>query len=86
VSTEPLEFVVSAHNGFTKDLHAYAAKTPGASLKASVDGPYGTLLDFARYDKIVLVAGGSGASFTFAVAMDLVKRLEASAKTMIEFV
>ena len=61
-------------------------KAPGANLKASVNGPFGTLPDFLRYDKLVLVAGGSGASFTFAVALDLVKRFDPNSKTMIELV
>ena len=86
VSADPLEFVVAAHDGFTRDLHADAVKEPGARLEAGVDGPYGTLPDFSRYDKVVLIAGGSGASFTFAVAVDLVKRLDTNSKMMIEFV
>lgn len=86
VSANPLEFVVAAQDGFTKDLHAYAVKEPGASLKASVDGPYGTLPDFSRCERLVLIAGGSGATFTVAVAVDLVKRLDANSRTTIQFV
>ena len=87
VSASPLEFVVSAYDGFTRDLHAYAVKYPGAILKASADGPYGTLPNFCTYNKVLLIAGGSGASFTFGVALDMLRKLETSSnQTMIEFV
>ncbi|RDL36158.1 Ferredoxin reductase-like, C-terminal NADP-linked [Venustampulla echinocandica] len=89
VSTSPtsLELVISAYDGFTHELHEYAVKHPGISLRASIDGPYGALPSFAKVaDKIVLIAGGSGASFTFGVALDTIKRLEESSKTTIDFV
>lgn len=72
---DPLEFVVTSHDGFTRDLHQYALKHPGESVKASVEGSYGTYPDPARYDKVVLVAGGSGATFTFGAALNMLKSL-----------
>ena len=89
VSATPssMEFVVAAYDGFTNDLHRYATAHSGVTLRASVDGPYGTLSNFAEAaDKVVLIAGGSGASFTFGVAVDLVKKLGDSTKTTIEFI
>lgn len=89
VSTSPtsLELVISAYDGFTHELHEYAVKNPGISLRASIDGPYGALPNFAKVaDKIVLIAGGSGASFTFGIALDALKKLEESSKTTIDFV
>jgi predicted ferric reductase len=87
VSNNPLKFVVSAYDGFTRDLHAYAVMHPGATLKASVDGPYGALPNFCTYDKVLLLAGGSGASFTFGVALDILGKLANNfRKTAIEFV
>jgi predicted ferric reductase len=88
VRTSPnLELVINAYDGFTSDLHNYAVKNPGKSLRASVDGPYGAIPDFASTaDKVILVAGGSGASFTFGVALDAIKRLPASSNTTIDFV
>jgi predicted ferric reductase len=80
VATNPLELVVSAHDGFTKDLFSYACKDPGAIVRASIDGPYGTLPNFSAFGQIILIAGGSGASFTFGVATNLVKELENSDK------
>ena len=89
VSTTPysLELVVAAYDGFTNDLHTYAQKHPGDSLRASIDGPYGAIPNFAKVaDKVVLVAGGSGASFTFGVALDMIKKLGNSTKTSIQFI
>ncbi|KAL1902966.1 hypothetical protein Sste5346_000878 [Sporothrix stenoceras] len=59
------EFVVKSYNGFTRKLHAYATANPGAKLWAAAEGPYGTFPDPMEYDKIILIAGGSGASYTF---------------------
>ncbi|TFB04152.1 Ferric reductase transmembrane component 4 [Trichoderma ghanense] len=70
---EPLEFVVNSHDGFTRDLHRYAVKHPGATVKASVEGAYGTLPDACEYDRVVLVAGGSGSTFTFGMALNMLK-------------
>lgn len=85
--TNSLEFVISAYDGFTNDLHDYAVKNPGVALRASIDGPYGAIPNFSETaDKIVLVAGGSGASFTFGVACNIIRSLRDSTKTTIDFV
>jgi predicted ferric reductase len=86
VSTKPLEFVVAAYDGFTSDLHAYALKNPGKALNASMDGPYGNVPNFMNFTKVAFIAGGSGASFTFGVAIDLLRKLGDSKKTAIEFI
>jgi hypothetical protein len=85
VSTNPLELVVKAHDGFTRDLRAYALANPGAALRASVDGPYGAIPSFVKYDRLVLIAGGSGSSFTFGAALSVV-RSAAAKKPFINFV
>jgi predicted ferric reductase len=79
------EVVVASFNGFTKALHEYAVKNPGASLLVSLDGPYGTVPDFASFTKVVFIAGGSGASFTAGVAVSLLRKLGNSTKTTIDF-
>ncbi|KEY70000.1 hypothetical protein S7711_04016 [Stachybotrys chartarum IBT 7711] len=85
-SMNPLEFVVASHDGFTRDLHRHAVEHPGALLKASVEGSYGAFPDASAYDKVVLVSGGSGASFTFGVALSLIKRLANNTGPQIEFI
>jgi predicted ferric reductase len=86
LSTTPFEMVVAAYDGFTRDLHTHAMENPGKVLKASVDGPYGTVPDFTRYSKVLFIAGGSGASFACGAAVDLLRRLGDSTATAIEFV
>ncbi|KAI1207318.1 ferric reductase NAD binding domain-containing protein [Annulohypoxylon truncatum] len=86
VATEPFELVINSYSGFTSDLHNYALKNPGASLKVSVEGPYGTLPDPMDFDKVVLVAGGSGATFTFGIAADMLSRMSESSKQQIDFI
>lgn len=85
-SMNPLEFVISSYNGFTNDLHRYAMEHPGTSLKASVDGPYGSFPGLADYDKMVLIAGGSGASFTFGTAINALKQIQDICRRSIVFI
>ncbi|KOS20434.1 putative ferric reductase transmembrane component [Escovopsis weberi] len=73
-ATEPFEFVVSSRDGFTQDLYRYALANPGAVLRASVEGAYGAVPDTKDFDTVLLVAGGSGASFTFGMALNLLRR------------
>ncbi|CZR52291.1 related to ferric-chelate reductase [Phialocephala subalpina] len=86
VSTDPLELVVAAQDGFTRDLHDHAVKNPGVEISASVDGPYGSVLDFYGLDKVVFIAGGSGGSYTAGVAVDLLRVLGDDEGTVVEFV
>lgn len=74
VSNEPVEFLIRPCDGFTSDLYKGAQKEPGKLLRCSLDGAYGQVPTFVDFDRVVLVAGGSGASFTFAIALDLVKK------------
>lgn len=87
VSTNPLELVVSANDGFTKDLLSFASQNPGYKLRASYDGPYGTIPNFIKFDHVVLIAGGSGASFTCGVALDLIRTARTSTtKSIVHFI
>ena len=81
-----LEFVIKAHQRFTLDLHKYALKHPGATVPAWLDGPYGVIPDFGKFNKVVLIAGGSGASFTVPVALDLVEKIGRISTACVEFV
>ncbi|KAH7311537.1 hypothetical protein B0I35DRAFT_488926 [Stachybotrys elegans] len=62
-----LELVIKTHKGFTKSLNELAQRHPGKTTWAAIDGPYGLLPDTAAYSKLVLIAGGSGAAFTFGL-------------------
>ncbi|CAD6448882.1 48f7f4ba-a6e2-4ec0-83e9-dd05d0cddb2a [Sclerotinia trifoliorum] len=82
-------FVVAACDGFTNDLHNLAIKNPGVKLRASIDGPYGSVVEFSRYDKVIFIAGGSGGAFTFGTAIETMHRLAkntAVSNTVLEFI
>ncbi|KAI0471306.1 ferric reductase NAD binding domain-containing protein [Xylaria cf. heliscus] len=86
VATEPLELIINSYSGFTRDLHRYASDKPGATLKVSVEGPYGTFPDPMEYDKVVLVAGGSGATFTIGLAADMLRRMTPDSTKQVELI
>ncbi|QBZ62162.1 hypothetical protein PoMZ_11038 [Pyricularia oryzae] len=86
ISSDPVEFVAKSYDGFTRDLHKYAVANPGGRLWASVDGPYGTFSDPMQFDKIVLIAGGSGASFVFGLATNLLERMGPESTRSIELI
>ncbi|KAE8329874.1 ferric reductase like transmembrane component-domain-containing protein [Aspergillus sergii] len=86
VSSSPPEFVIRAYDGFTRDLYYLAHKKQGQLLRCSMDGEYGQVPDFMEFDKVILVAGGSGASFTFAIALGLLEELSShNTSKQIEF-
>lgn len=66
-SPDGLEFVAKSHKGFTKDLYGLATNHPGCISQVFLDGPYGSIPDTSGYDKVVLIAGGSGGAFTFGL-------------------
>ncbi|KAK4503761.1 hypothetical protein PRZ48_004676 [Zasmidium cellare] len=70
VQTQPCaEFIVKARDGFTRDLYKAACKTPGMKFHAALEGPYGNVPDANRYDKVVILAGGSGITFAMSQAL-----------------
>ena len=84
--SSPMEFTVKARNGFTSDLHKYAVANPGVAVRASVDGPYGTFPDPMEFDKIVLIAGGGGATFTFGLAVNVLERMNEDSPKNVVFI
>ncbi|KAF5253902.1 hypothetical protein FANTH_1227 [Fusarium anthophilum] len=81
-----LELIMKSHNGFTKTVGSFANQHLRTTLWASIDGPYGSLPDVGNYDKLILIAGGSGAAFTFGVMNRLMIQREKLAIRSIEFV
>ncbi|KAJ8584981.1 hypothetical protein M405DRAFT_936300 [Rhizopogon salebrosus TDB-379] len=65
-----LVFLVNVHEGFTKKLKEVAARK--GQVKVFVDGPYGPSPDLGCYDTSVLVAGGSGISYTLPVFLNII--------------
>jgi predicted ferric reductase len=87
ISNDPAEFLVREYNGFTRELLNIAREEPGKVLRCSVDGGYGQVPNFMNFDRIILIAGGSGATFTFNIALNVLKECaEASTTKSIDFI
>ena len=69
-------FYIKAGGGFTARLASKAREAPGTSLQVFVDGPYGglTIGTLAKFDKAILIAGGSGAGLTLPIIQDWILR------------
>ena len=68
VSNNPAEFVISAQDGFTKALYEAAIQNPKALRRAAIEGPYGNVPNVRNFDKVILIAGGSGITYTMSMA------------------
>jgi ferric-chelate reductase len=69
---QPLVFVIRAMNGFTRHLYNYAVSYPHKPVTVLVDGPYGRPPSVNSYSSVVLLAGGSGVSFTLPLLLDII--------------
>ncbi|KAK7044663.1 FAD-binding domain-containing protein [Favolaschia claudopus] len=70
---QQIELVLRARYGITKALEKAAAKGK-TCISVFVDGPYGHVglaSDLRRFDRVLFLAGGSGASFTIPLLIDL---------------
>ncbi|KAI0758296.1 ferric reductase NAD binding domain-containing protein [Irpex lacteus] len=63
--------------GFTGRLREHAKNGKTATVPAFVDGPYGCPPDLTRYSTSILVAGGSGVSYTLPLLLNLVSKARA---------
>ncbi|KAK6193285.1 hypothetical protein LQW54_012612 [Pestalotiopsis sp. IQ-011] len=52
----------------------------------NVDGPYGTCPNPASYEKLILVIGGTRATFAFGMIMDLLQRSESDANPQVHLI
>ncbi|KAL0936304.1 ferric reductase transmembrane component 5 [Colletotrichum truncatum] len=81
-----LELVLNSYSGFTKAAYDCAHPVTGTVVRASVDGPYGAFPNPKNYDTVILIAGGTGASFTFGLATNLLQHLQSNSSTHVEFI
>ncbi|KAI9056559.1 hypothetical protein FKP32DRAFT_1585671 [Trametes sanguinea] len=70
-------FLIRGRRGFTGRLREHAERSGFTRVPAFVDGPYGCPPDLSRYSTCILVAGGSGVSYTLPLLLDLVHRARA---------
>ncbi|KAJ7683212.1 FAD-binding domain-containing protein [Mycena rosella] len=84
------ELVLRVHGGLTRALAARVAAAPaGWATRVVLDGPYGGLhVPLAAYERVYLLAGGTGATFTLPLFADLAEKLKAGgiACQRVEFV
>ncbi|KAI5119309.1 hypothetical protein M0805_004553 [Coniferiporia weirii] len=80
-----LKFIIRAQTGFTRRLYDYASRVSsekppisdgisGCQVSAYMDGPYGSPPSVNTYPNVILVAGGSGISYTLPIILDIVRR------------
>lgn len=81
-----LELVMKSHQGFTKAVNKFATGHPCSTAWASVDGPYGVCPNMDNYDKLIFIAGGSGAAFTFGLMNRILGQSERPKLQSVEFV
>ncbi|KAG0697523.1 ferric reductase NAD binding domain-containing protein [Suillus ampliporus] len=66
-----LVFFINVRKGFTARLKEAASK--GDKVKVFIDGPYGPSHNLGSYDTSVLIAGGSGVSYTLPFLLDIIE-------------
>ncbi|TBU43175.1 ferric reductase NAD binding domain-containing protein [Dichomitus squalens] len=69
-----LVFLINVREGFTKRLAAIAQK--GEKVKVLIDGPYGFSPNLDNDDTVVLVAGGSGVTFTLSTFLGVLSHVQ----------
>ncbi|KAJ2930191.1 hypothetical protein H1R20_g6887, partial [Candolleomyces eurysporus] len=67
-------FLIRSRGGLTRRLKEFTDKSGTGSVAAYIDGPYGCPPDLHQYTTCVLVAGGSGISYTLPLLLDLIRR------------
>jgi ferric-chelate reductase len=68
----PLVFIIRAMDGFTRHLYNYAVTHPSKPVTVLVDGPYGRPPPVNSFSSVILLAGGSGVSYTLSLLLDIV--------------
>ena len=81
-----LVFYIRPRGGFTSRLAKIAAKQPDVSLPVLLDGPYGGInaKTLTKFDKALIIAGGSGAGYTLPLIEDVARRFEERHETVSE--
>ncbi|KAI0321845.1 FAD-binding domain-containing protein [Amylostereum chailletii] len=68
-----IEFLIRAREGFTARLREHAVKMGSCTVPVFVDGPYGCPPDLRSFTTCILLAGGSGVSYTLPLLMETVR-------------
>jgi predicted ferric reductase len=84
-NTHTITFYLKVKGGVTHGLYKYLSTQPGnkATIKVTIEGPYGSRLPLDRYDTTVFLSGGNGIPGLYYQARDIVKNN--SNKTRVKF-
>lgn len=70
-----LVFMLRTHKGFTRTILKAVQEDSARSYLALVDGPYGgSNLPFTCFDTVLLLAGGTGVTFTLSVLLGVAEQ------------
>ncbi|KAJ8100517.1 ferric reductase like transmembrane component-domain-containing protein [Lipomyces tetrasporus] len=69
-------FVAKAHSGLTRKLHKSVSgkNSKSGNVRVWIEGPYGDSFPIARYETVLLIAGGIGITAIMSYALDLKRR------------
>jgi predicted ferric reductase len=83
--THTITFYLKVKGGVTHGLYKYLSRQPEnkATIKVTIEGPYGNRLPLDRYDTAVFLSGGNGIPGLYYQARDIVKNN--SNKTRVKF-
>ncbi|EME82955.1 uncharacterized protein MYCFIDRAFT_80533 [Pseudocercospora fijiensis CIRAD86] len=77
VSASPqATLLIKSRAGFTQSLYDTACSNPSVMhFQASIEGPYGHVPNVhEHFQKVLLIAGGSGVTFTMALALEWIRK------------
>lgn len=77
-----IKFLIRPKKGFTRALHEEAMRIKednmprgfSKEVTAYIDGPYGAVADFNSFDRVILIAAGSGITFILPIAISLIRQ------------
>jgi len=79
-----LVFLIRGRTGFTGRLREHAKVKGESRVAAFIDGPYGCPPNLRLYSTVILVAGGSGISYTLPFLLDLVRAHSLGKKSFVK--
>ncbi|KAI0265185.1 ferric reductase NAD binding domain-containing protein [Gloeopeniophorella convolvens] len=66
-------FLIRGRGGFTQRLREFATQKGICSVPAFLDGPYGCPPDLRPFSTCILIAGGSGVSYTLPLLLESIR-------------
>ena len=83
-NSSELVLYIRPRGGLTSRLAALARSRPSQSWNVLLDGPYGGVESqtYSRFDKVLIIAGGSGAGYTLPLVEDVIRRSESDGATL----